>query len=377
MFSPRLIFSIIWLIQVVLHVALHDLFFSFSETTWFAVILLFLFFLFGTLLVALPRDFVEVFSLQDNFEIHRFFRYFVIIYIVFSVFAVFEVYRMLDDLSGGDFSAEVIRKLVVNDFVEERILYGYLRVFYLGVGFSIFFLAYSKYFSPGQIIAILGIGLASAIATTGRLYILLFFVASTALLYRNKVISIHTVFFGIFLFVFLFFGLAILFDKGEMATFGGNILWNAQVYIMSSMACLNDYVVSGNQEISGGAILPNPIREFLSIFGFSIPLKPALHPFSEVPIDCNTYTVLFPFFHDGGLLGVLLGAVFLGLFHQYLYLRFKTSINPMWWYFYAISIYPLVMSIFEDAYFSSPGFWLLLCLPPMIYFFLFKINLKS
>jgi oligosaccharide repeat unit polymerase len=144
---------------------------------------------------------------------------------------------------------------------------------------------------------------------------------------------------------------------------------------MSSASCFNDYVVSGRQEIPGGAILPNPLRELLRIFSFDIPLKPALNPFVEVPLPCNTYTILFPIFHDGSLVGVALGMLILGLFHQFLYLRFKYSQNPVWWYLYGVSLYPLVMSVFEDAYFSSPGFWLLLWIPPICYFIARKLRL--
>lgn len=380
MFSPRLIFSILWFSQIALHVGFHDLFFSFSEITWFSIFVIIISFIFGTFLVLTEKNLkkIRVIRIQNNADnVQAFFWGFVFIYSFSSTYAVFELYRMLADLGGGDFSAGLIRKLVVTDFLEDRSLYSLFRIFYLGVGFSIFILAFSKKLSFVQLIIIFFIGLLSAIATTGRLYILLFFIASSALMYRNNIISKRAVFFGAVLFVVLFFSLAILFDKGDKESVGAGILWNAQVYVMSSVSCLNDYVITGNQEIIGGAIVPNPIRELLSIVGFAVPAKPALLPFASVPVDCNTYTLLFPLLHDGGLLGVLFGGIFLGMFHQYLYVRFKNSTNPIWWYIYAISIYPLVMSIFEDAYFSSPGFWMLLWIPPLVYVIFFELPLKK
>ena len=371
MFSPRLIFSVLWLSQIALHIGLHDLFFSFAEVTWFSIIILFVSFISGTYFFVNIECSIKASPKINKHDIQLFYWHFIIIYFFASAYAIFELYRMLNDLGGGDFNAGLIRKLVIDDFLEDRTLYSIFRIFYLGVGFSIFILSFSKDLSLTQLIIIFCIGLMSAVATTGRLYVLLFFIASSVLMYQNNIISKRLVFFGIFLFIALFFSLAIMFGKGDQDTVGTSILWNAQVYVMSSVACFNDYVLTGDQEIIGGAIAPNPVRAIFSFVGFEMPAKPSLLPFASVPLDCNTYTLLFPLFHDGGLIGVLLGGALLGLFHQYLYVKFQTSLNPLWWYIYAISLYPLVMSIFEDAYFSSPGFWMLLWIPPIIYIIFF------
>jgi len=368
-FSPRVIFSAIWIIQIILHASLPTLFFSFSEKTWLAVIVYIISFNIGTAFINTPKKVYEISNKNNSQKIQKYLLYFIIIYVIASTYAILEIYRQLSELGGGNFQAGAIRQLVVLDFLDERSLYSMFRIFYLGVGFSIFFLAYSRNFSTFKIVIICFIGLISAIATTGRLYILLFFISSVTLLYRNNKITPRHIFLGCFVFLLLFFALAVFFEKGEKESIERSVVWNAQVYAMSSLACFNNYIATGNQEIPGGALLPNPVREILSKIEINLPLKPALLPFATVPVDCNTYTALFPLMHDGGLVGILLGALMIGVIHQYLYRKYKSSNNPIWWYAFSISLYPLVMSIFEDSYFSSPGFWVILWTPPVFYYF--------
>ena len=383
MFSPRFIFIFLWGMQVVLHAGFYDIFFPFDDVTWIAILLAMVFFNVGVSVVNyLPGlqfgGVPQAGKVSRQININRCLQIFLSVYVVAAVYAVFSICNLM--LGGGlaELSAPLIRQFVVDDFSGDRALYGFFRILYLGVGFNIFFLAFAKSLSRGQIAAILVIGLLSAVATTGRLFLLLFFTAAISLLHRNKVISTRSVFISAFAFIIIFFVIAFVFQKGEESnSVAGNILWNAQVYVMSSISCLNDFVVSRAQEIEGGALLPNPIRGVVSIFLFDIPLRPSLNPFAEVPLPCNTYTVLFPLFHDAGLLGVAMGMLFIGIFHQYLYVRYKNSSSPLWWYFYSISIYPLVMSVFEDAYFSSFGFWLLLWVPPICYLIARKLRWVS
>ncbi|MBT9475503.1 O-antigen polymerase [Polaromonas sp.] len=381
MFSPRFIFLSLWGMQIALHMGFSDIFFPFAFTTWVAVITGVLFFNLG---VSVANYFpglrysypVLLVGGGQKVQLSNYLWTFLVIYISAGIFAVYSILSMLLGSGLEELTAPAIRQLVIDDFNGDRNLYVYFRILYLGVGFSIFFLAFSKYLSRTQIIFIFLVGLVSAVATTGRLYLLLFFVASIALLYRNKVISGRTVFLSALSFLSIFFIIALVFQKGEESdSVAGSLLWNAQVYVMSSASCFNDYVVSRSQEISGGALLPNPLRELLGYFIFDMPQKPTLNPFSEVPLPCNTYTILFPLFHDGSFIGVAAGMLILGVFHQFLYMRYKYSENPIWWYLYGVSIYPLVMSVFEDAYFSSPGFWLLLWMPPTCYLIARRLHL--
>lgn len=383
MFSPRLIFSLLWLSQIFLHVIFPDAFYPFEFSTWAAIFFCFVFFNFGALIsghlgVDRRGSGKTTFSTRNEY-IGRFFYSFVVLYAVASGLAGLELYRALQELGADILNLPRVREIVIADFNGSRSLYNLFRVFYLGVGFSIFFVAFSRYLSRGQLALVLVIGLLSALVTTGRLYLLLYFLAVTALLYRAKLISPKGVLFAGFIFASLFFLVALLLGKGDGG--GGlsvleSVLWNSQVYLMSSVSCFNDYLVTGHQQIDGGALLPNVVRELLLNIGLNIPPKPSLNPFAEVPVACNTYTFMFPLFHDGSFFGVALGSFLIGAAHQYLYLKSAHVSKPVWGYLYAISIYALFMSVFEDAYFSSPGFWVSLWMPPITYYVFQTVRLR-
>ena len=270
------------------------------------------------------------------------------------------------------------RNIVVYDFNHYRFLTRWMRVFYLGVGASIFFIAYARWLTKKQLIIILAIGFIAALLTSGRLYLLLYFLAAMALLYRSKFISIKGVLIGAVSFAFLFVLIALALGKGSdsgVSSLIAKITWNINIYFLSSLSCFNEYIAIGSPPIPGGAILPNALRAIFLDVGVAIPLRPTLNPFLYVPVPCNTYTFLFPLFHDGGVCGVLVGGLLIGVVQQLLYLKFQLGSSPSWWYLYAISLYGMFMTIFEDPYFSSPGFWLQLLLPVVIFYFYQRRNL--
>lgn len=383
MFSPRSIFGTLWALQIVLHLIFSNAFYPFELQTWGAIFLGFTFFYAGTFLSdGIFRRGVLISKHNQKEKLNNltfFLNCFLCIYLFAALLSAMELYATLQEMGADGLNFPVIRQIVVLDFDGDRLLYGLFRVFYLGVGFCIFFVASSKEITKKQLIMVLIIGLVSALLTTGRLYLLLYFISIAALLYRERFISSKGVLLAGLIFLSLFFLVALLLGKGDddgTASLFENVLWNSQVYFMSSISCFNDYLVSNSQNIDGGALLPNPIRDFLSNFGMSIPLKPALNPFSYVPVPCNTYTYLFPLYHDGSFFGVIFGSFMIGAFHQFLYLKFIFTNSPIWGYFYAISIYALLMTIFEDAYFSSPGFWLLLMIPPAAYYAYYWVKLN-
>ena len=383
MFAPRLIFSALWLLQILLHAIFSDAFYPFELTTWAAIFFCLVSFNLGTVIpdhIDGAKGIPKTGSKESKYEdIVGFFHWFLLVYLFSGTLAGIELYRFLQEMGAGGMDLPTIRQIVISDFNGDRSLYNLFRVFYLGVGFSVLFVAFSRELTRKQLAAILMIGLVSALITTGRLYLLLYFMAVTALLYRAKLISSRSVLAGGLLFIGLFFLLALLLGKGDdggTASLLESVLWNSQVYFMSSLSCFNDYLITGSQNIDGGALLPNPVRELLSVIGLNIPPKPPLNPFSEVPVPCNTYTFLFPLFHDGSFFGVVLGSFLIGIIHQYLYLKFIHTKTPVWWYLYAISIYAIFMTVFEDAYFSSPGFWLLLLIPPFSYWLYRSIKIR-
>lgn len=367
--------------QIGLHLVFSNAFFPFDTLTWVLIFSCLLFFYLGTFLpvfVGIGERVKKIGADKVGADgISSFIHLFYFIYLFSSVYAGWEIFSRLQEMGVDILNFSAVRQNIIFDFSGDRSLYGLFKIFYAGVGFCIFFIAFARQITSKQLGLILTIGLVSALITTGRLYLLLYFMSSAALLYREKFISVRGVLISGLIFVGLFFLVAILMGKGDdagTASLLENILWNSQVYLMSSISCFNDYLVTGSQSVEGGLLMPNPLREMLSAAGWNIPLKPVLNQFSEVPVQCNTYTFLFPLYHDGAFFGVALGSLLVGALHQYLYLLFIYTRAPTWGYLYAISIYALFMTIFEDAYFSSPGFWILLLIPPASFYMFNRIK---
>jgi len=378
MFEPRLIFFLLWVSQIIGYLLFGGVFSSFDLVTWGIVLVAMIsFFAGGKLGSHLPIS-SRIYNAKKQYNEHairRFAYLSLFIYLIACAVAISKLYGVLTIATGGDLSPSIIRQVIIFDFLGPREIFNVLRIFYFGVGFCIYLLAYARFFSKKEIFFIFLIGLASAVSTTGRLYLLLFFLASAALLYRQKMISRKLVLGAGVGFIALFFLVAIILKKGsgDVESIFEQIVWNAQVYILSSLACFNNYVQTGSQSVPDGMLLPNVIREVINqAFGTFIQLKPDLHPFAEVPIQCNTYTVIFPLYHDGNIFGVILGLFGIGVFQRYIFRLHVLSKSPVIWYLFALSLYPLIMTVFEDAYFSSPGFWMMLWLPLVMHIFFNK-----
>lgn len=371
LFDPRFIFVVIWSCQVIGQLMSGSTFGAYSPLTWTAIGCAIVAFLSGSTVGAyLPvmNGRAPLARVQPDRTIRIGLYVFIVVYGIVSILVLARLYLILR-AGGAGLSMAGIRLAIIQDFMGPRQIFGLLRVFFFGVGVCIFFLAHAASLKRREILLVVLIGLVSALLTTGRLYLLLFFVASSALFYRQGILTLRGVIGACIGFVVLFFLVAIVLGKGT--TGEGKLLsqitWNAQIYLLSSVACFDNYIQTGLQEIPGGALLPNAVRGLLSGFGVNVPLRPALMPFVSVPMTCNTYTALFPLYHDGSLPGVLVGFFGIGLFHQLLFKFSTSSQKPIAWYLYAVSIYPLCMSIFEDSYFSSPGFWVLLWIPPLLH----------
>ncbi len=375
MFDPRLIFAVIWGMQVVGYLLDGGQFYPFFAKTWSIVAAGLAGFFLGSKLI---RVSVEAFPMAvapppTDGDVSRltqwFFRLAQALYMLATVYSLSRIAAVLgaDAILSGDFAA--LRLAIVNDFVGERELFSWIRVFYFGVGLAVFQLAHAHLFSTAEITAVAVLGLLSAIATTGRLYLLLFVLATGFLLYRQRKISVRGVVAVFCGFIALFFLLALLLQKGgDEGSVLEQLAWNARVYLLSSLACFNDFVRNDGSLSSDGVLIPNAVRSILRIVGIALEDKPDLLPFARVPVQCNTYTALFPLYHDLGIIGVLLGFMGIGWLTQFFWEYERRSRSPMSMFLYSVALYPLVMSMFEDAYFSSPGFWVMLWIPPLALF---------
>ncbi|EGM78170.1 hypothetical protein Rhein_1590 [Rheinheimera sp. A13L] len=379
MFNPLFIFTILWMSQIILHSLFSDTFYPFNISTWMSLAVAVLAFTLGSLLtskVKLPAlKMMSYDYLKDDFFI-SFYKITITLYLIGGALVCVNIYYVLLNLTGGQINPITIRQVLITDFIGDRVLFNLVRYFFIGVMVSIFILSFSDKLSKRSVSFVYFVGIMSAILTTGRLSLLLFIIGTTIVLYRNKVIRVkHVVLFGL-LFVLLFIILALALGKGaENRSMAETVVWNLQVYTMSSLACFNDFTTYGNQQVDGGLLIPNAFRSVFTLFtGYELSQKPDLNPFAMVPLACNTYTILFPLYHDGDFLAIFLAMFFLSIFHMYLYKVYKNDSSPIVLYLFSISIYPLFMMVFEDAYFSSPGFWITTLIPVFIFLIYAKFS---
>jgi oligosaccharide repeat unit polymerase len=367
-FEPKLIFAAIWILEIIFFLSVPEEFHALDVSTWLIIVVAQIAFFVGASLSYASVRNTKIIRTQCYSDYHFVRKCFLLLLLVYFALGTFSINRIIEILGlqalfGGDLAS--LRNAVIKDFIGERELFSYTRVFGLGVAISILAIAHGRYFNAFERNIFFAVGLISAVATTGRLYLLMFALASAFLLFRQKIVGYRGLLLGGGGFLVFFFSIAFLTGKGEQesGTVASQLIWNVKVYLFSSLACLNDFVVTGNQEFEGGLLVPGPIRTLLNFLGFTLPAKPDLMPFSWVPIQCNTYTALYPLFHDLGLVGVAAGLAAIGYLHGYLWRTQNRVSSPDTNFIYAISLYPLFMSIFEDAYFSSPGFWVVTVSP--------------
>ena len=376
MFNPTAIFLTMWGVVVAFH-AYDSSFYPFESLTWIIVATGVGSFLAGASLGAVvpstvcgaPRR-----APYSRSHISSFLRVCLWLYAAAVVATLVSLKGVLDSYGGVPTSGAALRSIVVADFLGQRVIFQHFRIFYLGVVLSLFSLAFASRLPRSAVLASVVLGLLCAVLTTGRIYLLLFVVAGSVLCYRQGLVSRRGLLMVAAAFTGLFLLIAILLGKGgEDASAAESIAWNVKIYLFSSLACFNDYVHTGTQHVPGGVLIPDFLRPFLNSLGASIGPKPPLWPFAFVPEPCNTYTVLFPYFHDGELVGVTLFMALAGALHQVLYDRFLRSSSPIVWYLFSISLYPLLMMVFEDAYLSSFGFWLMLLGVPLAFLVFVRI----
>ncbi|HCP53933.1 MAG: hypothetical protein CMK72_04585 [Pseudomonadaceae bacterium] len=368
MFNPIFIYVAIWSVQLFYYLFLGSAFYPLLINTYFIILLSVIGFTFGASLIAVaPRlNSRTVMSFDTAQVVARFATNALTLYLISLVIVVLFARADIYSLAGGGIDFERIRVLIIQDFAGERLLYSYIRFFTFGVFLSIFLLSYARFLSKRLVALIFITGCASALLTTGRLTLLLMFVCSTYLFYAQRIIKIRHVVALMLLFVFLFFGVAFLLNKGGESGLLNSVVWNLKVYMFSSLSCFNDYV--GSAATSENILIPNFMRQAVNnIFGSSFELKPDLNPFAYVPLPCNTYTYLYPIYNDGGPILVLIMSSVVGFVHYLLYNLARKTEAPLCQYLYAISLYPLVMTIFEDGYFSSFGFWLISIMPVLLF----------
>ena len=354
--NPVFIFFVLWSTQILGHAVLADQFYSFETETWAALAVGFFAFVLGSYIAStFGNSGRQSTALKVNTAPRMVSVYLVLLLPIYIAFVVAP--NIYNFVSNPDLLFSEIRNSMVDSVSDnDRSVILGLYLHYVIVFLSIITISYSRFIKNGVLIYVITFGIIAGLLTFGRNILLLYFISLGVILYlQGKISKKMTLLIGLF-FVVGFFALAMLLGKGGNDDgWVESVAWNFKVYVLGGFAAFNNYIAIGEPNITGSLLMPNFLKELVSVFGFRQDATPNLLPFVEVPLPVNVYTVFFPWYHDGGFVGVLFGFMVIGFVTMKLFLaRYRSELSML---VYSISLYPLVMMIFEEQYIRAYPLW--------------------
>lgn len=200
-----------------------------------------------------------------------------------------------------------------------------------------------------QLAASLLISLTYAYLTTGRTFGLLFVTLVLFPLIIFNVVRIRGVLISACIVALIFLFVAVMTEKNtnENSLFG---------YTLAPILAFSNLVTS-DVPIDFGK---NTFRLFYAVsyaFGFTdSPPIALIKSYEFVPMPTNVFTVYEPYFRDFSYIGLFIPTLFM-VGHWFLYVKARKS-GGVWVFYYAASVYPLMMQFFQDQYFSLLSSWI-------------------
>lgn len=202
----------------------------------------------------------------------------------------------------------------------------------------------------GRVILLLLVNLFYAVISMGKMNFMIVFLSTAIILSYKKIIRLHH--------LFILFGVLLVLFVGIQKIRGSytNPRHFAGLYLTTNLANLDQNVAPNSSEISG----ENTFRLYYAIRssldgGKSKVINPILK-FQKVEVGnqvyfSNTYTGIYPFYKDFGLIGVACFAIILGLLFGYL---FKSAEDGSEFAFVVYAIFSgiLIMSFIGDTFFT-------------------------
>lgn len=212
-----------------------------------------------------------------------------------------------------------------------------------------------------RLTASIAVSLFYAFLSTGRTYVLLLTCLILIPLILINRIQIKGIFLFLIFLIFTFMFTAGMADKGVSVDvdFSDNInsiLENVRAYTIAPFLALFQ-LINSNVPIDLGG---NTFRIFFAIAYYigltDVAPVSLIRDYVYVPDATNVYTVYETYFRDFSYLGLFIPPLFLAM-HWWLY-RKAIIVGNIWIYYYAASVYPLLMQFFQDQYFSLLSMWI-------------------
>ena len=186
-----------------------------------------------------------------------------------------------------------------------------------------------------------------AMVTMAKIAVLSILFSSLYLCFVKKYIKLRHMAYGMIVFIgfsFLIQDLRHDLDDTETTNF-------LALYLSSSMVAFDYYALPCSSIFFG----EYTFRIFYAIghvIGLTSAPSNTILEFVSIPDTTNTYTCLYPFYTDFGILGVLIGSIIYGLFYGYLYKKCKTG-GKYELILYAIFLTYILLGFFAELIFTN------------------------
>ena len=142
-------------------------------------------------------------------------------------------------------------------------------------------------------------------------------------------------------------------------------------YLLAGIPALGTYLQNRGPDVEVGLNSFRSIFALLHALGLQAPAVPVVQPYIDVPMPANVYTVHHPYIRDFGALGGALMLFSLGFVHAVVYRR-ATVRNPhaIYVFLFALLLFPLLMQVFQDMYFTLLSMWLQYGVYAVVFFIL-------
>jgi len=201
-----------------------------------------------------------------------------------------------------------------------------------------------------------------AFLSTGRTYFVLLLSVYLSFKVISKSIKKYHIISASLIFLILFIANAFILGKGASVDDSASenvssIFDNFTIYFLGGAYGFDSSIKSGFVYEYG----ENVFRFFITVahsFGITdVKPKELVMPYITNPIISNVYTLYYNYFKDFGFLGLLFNLVW-GFVHTVFY--YKAKFKPTFFnvYCYALLMYPLLMSFFQDQYMSLLSTWI-------------------
>lgn len=195
-----------------------------------------------------------------------------------------------------------------------------ILLYFVSLGFVMMFFSLLYFKSKKLKALIIFLNLLLAAVTMAKTSFLGIMFSSMYLCYNQKIIKIRHLLYGLLAFVALSFVIQSVRAVGEeMET--TNFL---ALYLSSSMVAFDYYAVPCSSHLFGMHTL-RIVYAIGHALGITDAPADTILEFVSVPDITNTYTNMYPFYEDFGIVGVFVFSVVYGMFYGYLYKKTRTG----------------------------------------------------